>query len=421
MRKEAMKLMSQTLNAHNVNRNAILVRSLIVLLFAGLINATAVLISPLAAYYGWDKSATANVGSTMLTFWPIGAIIGGKVLQSLGGKKVVLLGTVIFVVGLVGSALVPASSPGMLYFTYSCCIGIGNGILYCGAQFCALSWFPEKKGLVTGLCMAVNGGSSAFLAPLMAYITAASNIKVTLITCGVVSGIACLISCLGMQGAPAGYIPEGYTPKDNSALDSQYEDLPIGKAVKTRHFWHYVGCMAFFPAFYLIMFSRLSLFMTDRGIDVAYATLGVSLYNIGNVVGRLGLGLLNNKIGYKKVYICCWVLCMISGVLLITGQTAAMFLIAYVCLGAGFGATNTVYPIMSNTSFGIKNAGTLYGFALLGYMICTQIIPRVAAASINATGTYTIAFVIAFVVCTVGFICGETMPKPNRKLRSEAE
>ena len=50
--------------------------------------------------------------------------------------------------------------------------------------------------------------------------------------------------------------------------------------------------------------------MTDKGIDLAYATLGVSIYNIGNVVGRLGLGTLIDKIGYKKVYICCWVLCM---------------------------------------------------------------------------------------------------------------
>lgn len=131
--------------------------------------------------------------------------------------------------------------------------------------------------------------------------------------------------------------------------------------------------------------------------------------------------LLNNKIGYKKVYVICWVLCMLSGILLITGQTAAMFLIAYICLGAGFGATNTVYPIMSNTSFGIKNAGTLYGFALLGYMLFTQIIPRVTAASIESTGGYTVAFILAFVLCTIGVISGTTMPKPNRKLRAQAE
>ena len=412
--------MSQT--AQQTNRYRVLVCALLVMLFAGLINATAVLISPIATYYGWDASATANVGSTMLTFWPIGAIIGGKVLQTLGGKKVVILGTIIFAIGLIGSALVPASAPGMLYFTYSFCIGIGNGILYCGAQFCALSWFPDKKGLVTGLCMGINGGSSAFIAPLMAYITAASNIKVTLIVCGVVSAVVCLVASIGMKGAPAGYVPEGYAPKDSgAALDSQYEDITIGKAVKMRHFWHYVGAMAFFPSFYLIMFSRLSLFMTDAGIDVAYATLGVSLYNVGNVVGRLGLGLLNNKIHYKKVYIICWVLCMISGVLLITGQSVAMFLLAYICLGAGFGATNTVYPIMSNTSFGIKNAGTLYGFALLGYMVFTQIIPRVASATIESTGSYTTAFIMAFVICTIGLICGETLPKPNRKLRAQAE
>lgn len=99
------------------------------------------------------------------------------------------------------------------------------------------------------------------------------------------------------------------------------------------------------------------MFMTDKGIDLAYATLGVSLYNIGNVVGRLLLGKLTDNLGFKKVYMCCWLLCMICGLLLLTGSSVAMILLAYICLGAGFGATNSVYPVMSTTSFGPVYAG----------------------------------------------------------------
>ena len=140
------------------------------------------------------------------------------------------------------------------------------------------------------------------------------------------------------------------------------------------------------------MFSRFSMFMTDKGIDLAYATLGVSLYNVGNVVGRLLLGKLTDNIGYKKVYLCCWALCMICGICLLTGSSVAMILIAYICLGAGFGATNSVYPVMTNTSFGPVYAGNIYGFALLGYMVMTQVIPIVTNATITSTGGYTTAF-----------------------------
>lgn len=337
--------MSQTIDGQNVNRNGILIRGLIILLCAGIINATSVFITPLAEFYGWEASAIANVGTTMLTFWPIGSLLGGKLLQKFGGKAVTLIGAVTFGAGLVLTGLVPNSTPGMLYFTYSFLIGMGNGITYCGAMYCVMGWYPDKKGLATGLCMAFNGGSSAFLAPLCSGITQMFNVKVTLFSCGIVCAVICIVCGLGMKSAPVGYVPVGYVqPSSGAALSSQYESYPISRAWRTRQFWLQLGAQAFFPAFYLIMFSRFSMFMTDKGIDLAYATLGVSLYNVGNVVGRLLLGKLTDNIGYKKVYLCCWALCMICGICLLTGSSVAMILIAYICLGAGFGATNSVYP-----------------------------------------------------------------------------
>ena len=88
--------MSQTIDGQNVNRNGILIRGLIILLCAGIINATSVFITPLAEFYGWEASAIANVGTTMLTFWPIGSLLGGKLLQKFGGKAVTLIGAVTF-------------------------------------------------------------------------------------------------------------------------------------------------------------------------------------------------------------------------------------------------------------------------------------------------------------------------------------
>ena len=406
---------------HEDNRTAMLIRGLVILLCAGIINSVSVFVSPLAKYYGWETSAIANVGTTMLTFWPIGAIIGGKLLSKFGGKIAAITGAIIFGLGLIFTSMVPQSNPGLIYFTFSCMIGLGNGIAYTGAMYCVMGWFPDKKGFAAGLCMAFNGGSSAFLAPLCAYLTAATNIRVCLITAGAVCAVVSILAGLGLRSAPVGYIPTGYVAPANSkeALSSQYESWPISRAVKTKQFWLQCAAMAFFPAFYLIMFSRFSVFMTDKGINLAYATLGVSIYNIGNVVGRLGLGTLIDKIGFKKVYSCCWALCMICGVCLLSGNSVLPILVAYFCLGAGFGATNSVYPVMSTTSFGPVYAGNVYGFALLGYLAGTQIIPRISAATIATSGTYTIAFVLAFILCTLGLGCGWLIPKLERKRLSE--
>ena len=156
-----------------------MIRGLITLLCAGIINATSVFITPLAAYYGWEASAIANIGTTMLTFWPIGSIVGGKLLQKFGGKAVTLIGAIVFGAGLILTGLVPNSAPGLLYFTYSFLIGMGNGITYCGAMYCVMGWYPDKKGLAAGLCMAFNGGSS--YEPLIASLAIDCGVKVNIL------------------------------------------------------------------------------------------------------------------------------------------------------------------------------------------------------------------------------------------------
>jgi cyanate permease len=127
------------------------------------------------------------------------------------------------------------------------------------------------------------------------------HIQVTLITAGAVCCAISLFSGLWLRQAPEGYVPVNFDPsKVKKALDTNLESYTISRALKTRQFWFIFICMTFFPALYLVMFSRFSVFMTDRGISLAYATLGVSVYNIANVVGRFGLGALIDKIGYKR-------------------------------------------------------------------------------------------------------------------------
>jgi len=396
-----------------------LARGAIVMLFVGIINSVSVFVSPLAVYYGWETSAIANISSTMLTFWPIGSIVGGKLLSRLGARTATLVGSISFGCGLLFTGFVPASAPWLLYFTFSFLIGMGNGICYAGTTYATISWFPDRRGLAAGICMGVNGGSSAFLAPLLAYLTAATNIKVTLISAGIVCTVICILLGFGLKQAPEGYVPAGYDPTKavdkKKSLDTNLESYDGKRAVKTRHFWHIFIPMSIFPGLYLVMFSRFSVFMTERGIDLVWATLGVSLYNVASCLSRLGLGALIDKIGFKRVYVLCWIGCIGSAILLMTAVNPAMIIAAYILLGAGFGATNSVYPVSISTTFGPMHAGALYGYLLLGYMVCTQLFPRVASSIITATGSYTIPIIGTMILTTIGFISMMLLPKLNRK------
>ena len=103
---------------------------------------------------------------------------------------------------------------------------------------------------------------------------------------------------------------------------------------------------------YMIMFPRFSVYMTDAGFTLSAATLGVSIYFIANTLSRLFLGALCDKISYKHVYGICGVLCILSAICLIAAHSLFMFYLGYALLGLGFGATNSVYPVTINKSYG---------------------------------------------------------------------
>jgi OFA family oxalate/formate antiporter-like MFS transporter len=158
--------MEKTIENMDRNRLGILIRCLVILLITGVTNSAAVFVSPLAAHFNWTADAIANVSTTMLLCWTPGALIGGTLMSKIGARNAMLLGAVLFPLGTLTSSFVPQSSPWLLYVTFSFLQGLGNGLAYTVATYVSTGWYPDKRGLVSGLCMAFTGGSSAFLAPI---------------------------------------------------------------------------------------------------------------------------------------------------------------------------------------------------------------------------------------------------------------
>ena len=138
-------------------RLGILIRCLVILLITGVTNSAAVFVSPLAKHFNWTADAIANVSTTMLLCWTPGALIGGTLMSKIGAKNAMLLGAILFPLGTLTSSFVPQSSPWLLYVTFSFLQGLGNGLAYTVATYVSTGWYPDKRGLVSGLCMAFTG------------------------------------------------------------------------------------------------------------------------------------------------------------------------------------------------------------------------------------------------------------------------
>ena len=178
------------------NRTGILVRALIVLAMCGIVNSAAVFVSPMAKHFGWTTEAIAGVATYMAFMQTPGHILSGWLLGKIGAKKTLILGCILLGLAFLLSGMVPSGSPWMLYITFSVLQGLGVGFTYTGSTYCATGWYPDKRGFASGLCMAFNGGSATFLAPLIVKLIGSIGIIVTLYIVGgaiIVIGICAAI------------------------------------------------------------------------------------------------------------------------------------------------------------------------------------------------------------------------------------
>lgn len=177
------------------NRTGILVRALIVLAMCGIVNSAAVFVSPMAKHFGWTTEAIAGVATYMAFMQTPGHILSGWLLGKIGAKKTLILGCILLGLAFLLSGMVPSGSPWMLYITFSVLQGLGVGFTYTGSTYCATGWYPDKRGFASGLCMAFNGGSATFLAPLIVKLIGSIGIIVTLY---IVGGAIIVIGRFGM-------------------------------------------------------------------------------------------------------------------------------------------------------------------------------------------------------------------------------
>ena len=195
------------------NRTGILVRALIVLAMCGIVNSAAVFVSPMAKHFGWTTEAIAGVATYMAFMQTPGHILSGWLLGKIGAKKTLILGCILLGLAFLLSGMVPSGSPWMLYITFSVLQGLGVGFTYTGSTYCATGWYPDKRGLASGLCMAFNGGSATFLAPLIVKLISSIGIIVTLYIVGGAIIVIGICAAIGLKTAPVGYAPAGWKAK----------------------------------------------------------------------------------------------------------------------------------------------------------------------------------------------------------------
>ena len=392
--------------------------------------------------YGFSATQAAWIFSIGLLVFAVTVVISGKLIGIMGPRKLASIGGIVLGAGYILGGLFGSS-----FFTQLVFIGIvggaGIGLAYVIPIAVGVKWFPDKKGMVTGLAVAGFGfGATIWVKAAGSWFGLIDNlnffglggVQSVFLLYGILFLIFVVIGSVVMVDPPDGYVPEGWTPPEpassnpgSSALGMT--DFTPGEMAKTPQFYMIWVTFLFSAIAGLMVIYCIKLFGIDSlkaaGMTAAAASAAagtaMALYAIFNGLGRIIWGIASDKIGRKTSI---FLMCLLQGIIMLLfykmGGTVVTLIIGACIIGFNFGGNFALFPALTADYFGNKNVGLNYGYILLSYGIAGVIGPQIAGYfKDTATGSsdpsiWVTPFIIAGVVCLLGAAI-TLLSKPPKK------
>jgi OFA family oxalate/formate antiporter-like MFS transporter len=352
----------------------------------GAVYAWSVFRTPLVKQYHWTISQVTLAFTICIFLVGFAAFFGGLWMNKKGPRPVALTGGFLYSLGIF-LASYSANNLHWLYLSYGVLGGIGLGFGYIVPIAVLVKWFPDKRGLITGVAVGGFGAGALVTAPVATRLIASVGVMHTFAYLGVGYFVVLMITAMFMQNPPAGYTPAGWTPTETQVKQRVLEDYTLGRALGSWQWW----------ALWLILFLNTTagisvisqespMFQEIAKVSAVVAAGMVGIASIGNAVGRVFWAWVSDGITrrwtFVVMYLCqvglFWVMPNIAEASLLTVLT----FIILMCYGGGFGTM----PAFATDYFGAKNIGPIYGLMLTAWGFASAFGPLLIA-HLRQTGT----------------------------------
>lgn len=380
--------------------------------------------NPLIDEFGWTSKQVQLTFSIAILFLGLSAAFLGHFVEKYGPKKAGLLAAGFFGAGIIGSGLaVNMGSLPLLYVTYGVLGGIGLGVGYIAPVSTLVKWFPDRRGLATGLAIMGFGFAAAIASPIMDSLIKSVGTANTFYILGISYFVIMTLSSLYLERPPVGWVPEGFKDKMQSGKTKIKEDLAqltANEAVKTKRFY-YLWLMLFIniTCGIAILSAAKPLAEESIGLSTGEAAALVGILGLFNGFGRLGWATISDYIGRPNTYTIFFALQIILFMALPHTTTAILFqvmlAVIYTMYGGGFAAI----PAFIGDVFGTKQLGAIHGYILTAWAAAGLAGPMFAAWIKDSTGSYAASLSFFSGLFVVALIVSLLIRRDINKLRKQ--
>lgn len=397
------------------NRWLVAAAAIVTQICLGAVYGWSVFVAPLVTSTGWTLTQVSLTFTLAIAFLGVGTIVGGLWQDRSGPRPVATLAGLLYGAGyLLAGWFVSERSLGGLYFSYGVLGGVGMGMGYITPVATLTKWFPDRRGLMTGVAVAGYGAGALVMSPFAARSIAARGVPATFEILGVVYLVLIVAAARFYSHPPAGWRPAGWEPTGSVVRAASSRDFTVREAMGTATFWM-LWLMLFLNVSAGIMIISQASPMAQQlahMTPVAAAAM-VGVISMFNGAGRVLWAWASDSIGRSRVYLLLYIiqafvflaLPRLTSVMLFSAALAIIGL----CYGGGFGTM----PSFTADSFGSKSMGGIYGWILLAWAAAAIPSPILIARMRQTTGQYDQAILTIAAVLVVATVLPLTIRRPS--------
>jgi MFS transporter, OFA family, oxalate/formate antiporter len=354
---------------------------------------------PLVESMGWSLTDVTLAFTIMMGLAGSSAAMFGKFVERSGPKKSAIVAAVLFGLGQAGSGLsVAIDSLPLFLLTYGLLSGLGLGIGYIAPVSTLVKWFPDRRGLATGMAVLGFGTGALITAPVAASLMESIGIPTTFYILGACYFLLMILGAFYIAPPKEGWMPDGMKKDIATGKKEVKEDLAqltAKEAVKTKHFWMLWTMMLINTSAGIMMISVASPMAQEVvGLSVAAAAAMVGIMGIFNGGGRLGWAAASDYIGRPTVFMIFFIIQIVAFWLLPSTTNTLVFqiliLLVVSCYGGGF----SNLPAFIGDLFGTKQLGAIHGYLLTTWSMGGVFGPMLVTYIKESTGSYIPVFYV---------------------------
>jgi len=307
-----------------------------------------------------------------------------------------------------------------LYFTYGVICGFGTGIIYVGIIGLMVRWFPDRRGLATGLAAAGYGFGAFFTSfPIDSMIKSAGYAH-TLVVWGVVQGVIGIVAAQWLRMPAEGWAPEGYTPATASTAQTKRSFTPA-EMLRSPVFWLLFFMMSLMSTSGLMVTSNVGPFANEYHVaqtmvlGMAALPLSLTLSRVTNGLTRPFFGWVSDHIGREMTMFVAFSLEAVAILVLFAFiDQPVLFVVLTGLVFFGWGEIFSLFPSTLTDTFGPKYAATNYGFLYIAQGVGSILGGPAAAYLKQMTGSWSSVFIIVALLDIVTAVLAVTVLRAIR-------